>query len=480
MEESRISIKKNYGYQVMYQIVLVLTVVITTPYTSRVFGSEGIGIQSYTASVVSYFLLFAMLGTASYGQREIARARDDKEKYSRLFWEIELVSVIATLICMVVWCVFLFFVKRYKVYYIVQTISILAVMFDISWFFSGFENFRSVILRNCAVKLIGIAALFLFIRGKDDLLLYIFILALTTFLSNLSMWLSLKKYLVRVELRGLRLMHHFKETWIYFIPTIATSVYTTLDKTMIGMTTKDMRQSGYYQQATELVKMCMSMILVLHTTVSARMSYLFTKGQMDSAKEILESVLKMTLFAAIPLAFGIAGIAENFVVWFYGAEYFPVAKLVWCLSGLIVVISISHCFGALFYTPIGQRSRSSKAIVAGACMNVLLNAVMIPLWGAKGAAISSLLAELVVTALYLKMSHYFYSSLRLLPLIWKWFIAGGVMFLVVRWIGKLYEKNIYCTILQIGCGILVYFIVLFILRDRYLKGEINESWKMLR
>ena len=84
------SIRKNYTYNLIYQVMTLLTPFITTPYLSRVLGPDGTGIQSYTNSVVQYFAIAAALGTASYGQREIAMHRDDREALNRLFWEIEL------------------------------------------------------------------------------------------------------------------------------------------------------------------------------------------------------------------------------------------------------------------------------------------------------------------------------------------------------------------------------------------------------
>ena len=84
------SVRENYAYNLIYQILTLLTPLITTPYIARVLGTGGVGIQSYTSSVVQYFSILAALGTASYGQREIARNRDDREARSRVFWEIEL------------------------------------------------------------------------------------------------------------------------------------------------------------------------------------------------------------------------------------------------------------------------------------------------------------------------------------------------------------------------------------------------------
>ena len=112
-----------------------ITPFITAPYVSRVLGPDGIGIQSYTGSIQSYFLLFAALGTASYGNREISQARDNKEAYSKKFYEIELITVLTCIVCLLAWIGLIFFDKKNQIYYIAMIPYIFGAMFDISWFY---------------------------------------------------------------------------------------------------------------------------------------------------------------------------------------------------------------------------------------------------------------------------------------------------------------------------------------------------------
>ncbi len=70
------NVRKNYVYRLLYEILILITPFITTPYISRVLGADGVGIYSYTSSIMAYFTMFAALGTAAYGAREIAQLRD--------------------------------------------------------------------------------------------------------------------------------------------------------------------------------------------------------------------------------------------------------------------------------------------------------------------------------------------------------------------------------------------------------------------
>ena len=233
----QVSLKKNIMLSTFYQVLKIITPFITAPYISRVLGVSKVGIFSYTSSYAMYFTLFGGLGTATYGTREIARVRNDEHKRSHLFWEIEILSVITTTISILAWGVFTLINTKYQVYYAVLTFNLLAVMFDISWFYAGIEQFQYTIGWNSFFKIASVVALFIFVHNPSDLLIYVFIMAFQNFAGNVGMWTGLPRFIHKVDLKTIKLKKHFHETLVYFIPTIATSVYNVLDKTMIGFIT---------------------------------------------------------------------------------------------------------------------------------------------------------------------------------------------------------------------------------------------------
>ena len=113
------SIKVNYILNTFYQIISLIAPLITAPYISRVLGADGVGIYSYTSSVVAFFTMFAVLGTATYGQRAIAQCRNDKQQLSQRFWEIECLSIITTSICIVAWLIYAFTNNQYRLYFVI-------------------------------------------------------------------------------------------------------------------------------------------------------------------------------------------------------------------------------------------------------------------------------------------------------------------------------------------------------------------------
>ena len=465
------SVKKNYIYNTIYQILSLTTPLITAPYISRVLGSKGIGIYSYTNSIVTYFTLFAALGTASYGQREIAMHRKDPEASSRLFWEIEILSLTTTSVSLVVWMLWIFTSTQYTAVYGVLTLSVLAVAFDISWYFGGFEKFKYIVIRNILVKFIGIVLLFLLVKRNTDILLYVGIMATTGLLGNISMWTYLPKLLSRIDFKTLHPFKvHLKQTFAYFIPTIATSVYTVLDKTMIGAITNSEELNGYYEQATKIIRMAESLLFSLNTVMVSRQSYLFAQGKTDEIKDKINKSFEFLFAFAVPFMFGICGVSENFVLWFFGDGYEPVVMLLYLMSPLPLVICISNIMGSQYLTPSGQRARSSKGIIAGAVTNFGLNLLLIYKFGVNGAAIASLIAEGVISVIYVRMSKGFVSWEQIWNVIWKKLLAGFVMFWTVWLLGKGYHGSIRISVLQVVLGATVYGIMLIVLKDRFVYG----------
>lgn len=240
------SITKNYIYNLLYQILVLILPLITTPYISRVLGAENIGIYSYTISIVTYFILFGSLRVALYGQREIAYNQNNKKKYSMIFWEIVILRTITMTISLILF--YLIFVNgnQYQTYYKILILELIENCIDIIWFFQGLEEFKKTVMRNTIVKLVSVISIFLFVKSKNDLQIYFWIYVLSTTIGNGSLWLYLPKFLEKVKLKDLKIIRHLKPTLGLFVSQIAVQVYTVLDRTMIGAIISDKSEVGFY------------------------------------------------------------------------------------------------------------------------------------------------------------------------------------------------------------------------------------------
>lgn len=461
------SVKKNIILSTLYQVLNLVTPLITAPYTARVLGAEGVGINSFTNSIQTYFLLLAALGTYTYGTREIARHRDDPQKRSQLFWEIEFLTVITTAVCLLGWGLVVLQGGENRIFYIIKTMHLLAVIFEISWFYGGVERFDYTVLINTMIKLLSIVCVFLFVKKPEHLSVYMIIYAASTLLGNLSMWMFLPKYVQKPDFKSLHIWPHFKNTLIYFVPTIATSVYTVLDKTLIGIITDNNTENGYYEQATKIINMAKAVAFAaLNNVLTSRMSYLYAEKKEDEIRQRTTWSMEYITFMCVGLTFGIWAVAPRFVPFFFGPEYSEVIPLLRIFSPIILIIGISNCIASHYFTPLGLQKHNAAFLITGAAVNLVLNCILIPGLGSRGAAIASVIAELVITILYVACCKGFITPGQLFRHLWKKLLAALTMLAAIHLVDGLFSSALVATVCEIALGAATYCLVLLLLRDR--------------
>jgi len=473
------SLKKNIAISTLYQILLVILPMITAPYIARVLGPDQSGVYDFTNSIQTYFAMFAALGTASYGAREIARVRNDEKRRSVLFWEIELMTVMTSAACILVWFVFIFFAKQYKVIYLVLTMGLFSTMFDISWFFAGMEQFTYTVSKNAVCKLAGVILMFLFVKRPEDLLLYIIIITASTMLGNLSMWLYIPRFITKVDFKKLRFRNHFHETLIYFIPSVATSVYTVLDRTLIGTITNNRAENGFYHYTMQIINIMKALTFSsLNMVLGSRIAYLFAEEKYDEIKERIRDSINYILFMGIGICFGLIGVSGRFVPLYLGPGYDRVVTMLVLMSPIVVIIGVSNCLGSQYYTPSGNRKLSAKFIIIGAIVNLTLNLILIPRFWGYGAIVASLIAETVITVLYFRHCNGYLTADTLFREGWKKLAAGILMLAVIRIIDRFIASDIIALVAEVMAGFAVYCALIVLLRDTFM-SEIVMG-KMIR
>lgn len=460
------SIRKNFILNTISQILRIITPFITTPYVSRVLGVDNIGVFSYFYSIQSYFCLFAVLGTLEYGSREIARSRDERNKTSLIFWEIECLVIFTSIVMIAGWFFFILLNPDNRALFVILTTYLLAAMLDITWLYSGLELFSYIVARNIFVRIVEVVLIFLMVRSADDLLVYCAIMGGGTLIGNISLWLGIGRYVDYLKLKQLKPFRHLKGTFVFFLPTIATTLYTVVDKTLIGLITHSTYENGCYEQATKVISIAKAVTFAsLNAVLSPRSSYLFVKGEFTRIKENLVLSLDIMFLLGFGFAFGIAAISDRFVPVFFGPGYDKVSLLLKLLSPIIVIITISNALGSQYYNPAGLRLKSCKYLFIGAICNVLINLILIPLYKSAGAVVASLVAEFVISLLYLKNCDGYLHLYTIFRLSYKKIISGVLMFVLILLMPALVEERLTNLLVSAGLGSFLYFVCLFVLRD---------------
>lgn len=471
---SKKNITKNYIYNLAYQILVLILPLITTPYISRVLGAENIGIYSYTISIATYFILFGSLGIALYGQREIAYKQKDKNKYSITFWEIVLLRIITMSISVLVF--YFTFVKgeQYQMYYKILILEIIGNCIDISWFFQGLEEFKKTVMRNMLVKLISVVCIFLFIKSTNDLYIYFWIYVLSTLIGNGSLWLYLPKFLEKIKLQELHIFKHLKPTIALFVPQIAIQVYTLLDRTMVGTIIADKSEVGFYDQGQKIIKMLLAVITSMGTVMLPRIASTFANGEKEKVTNYMSKSFNLVFLLSFPMIFGIIAVSKSFVPVFFGNGYDKVAILMSVISPIILLIGLSNVTGTQYLLPTKRQREFTISVVCGAIINFIMNMCLIWKFGAIGASIGTVIAELTVTSVQMYFVREDFNLKNVFKLAKNYLISSVLMFIVCLIVGKCINNNLVSVVTQVAIGGLTYGISLLFLRDTFVLEVLNK------
>lgn len=462
------SMTKNYIYNLTYQILTLIFPLITAPYISRVLGATSIGIYSYTLSISAYFILLGSLGVALYGEREIAYNQKDKKQYSIKFWEIVILRAITMAISIIIF--YFTFSKNgeYAIYYKILLLEIIANCLDISWLFQGLEDFKIIIKRNLIVKIISIICMFVFIKSPNDLKIYYWIYVISLLVGNGSLWLYLPKILDKVQLKELHILRHLKPTINLFIPQIAIQIYTLLDRTMIGTIVADKSEVGYYDQSQKIIKMLLTVITSLEIVMIPRVASTYSEGDENKIKNYMKESFAMVFFLSIPMIFGTITISDAFVPIFFGKGYDEVVKLMNTICPILLIIGISNVIGKQYLLPTKRENQYTISVIIGATINFILNSFLIAKFGAMGASIATVVAEMTVTGVQLYFTRNEFEFKKIMKLSINYIIAGIIMFIVCLITGKLISNNVLSIIVQSISGTATYLICLYILKDAFM------------
>ncbi|MBD5105743.1 MAG: flippase, partial [Lachnospiraceae bacterium] len=398
-------------------------------------------------------------------QREIAYHQTDVYKRSRIFWEVFLLRFLCTCVNLVVlYCII--FNSDDKRVYIAQSLYVISVIFYISWFFQGLEEFGKIVFRNTIIKLISVALIFLLVKSENDLMVYIMILAGLTALGNLLIMPYLVKYIVSVPLKELRIFRNFKLILQLFIPQIAIQSYTVLDKIMLGILINSNAENGYYEQAEKIVRLSLTIITALGTVMLPRFAKVYAEGKTDEMKGYLYKSYRFIWLLACPMVMGLVLISGNFVPWFFGEGYDKVVPLLRIFSLLILAIGISNVTGVQYLVATKRQVFYTISVFVGAFINMALNSILILKLQSFGAAIASVAAETSIAVMQLLYIRKEIELKKVLGPVWKYALCALCMGAVMWGTGRNLGSSPFYTAFLVGIGGGVYLLLLLLLRDQ--------------
>ncbi|MBQ9964459.1 MAG: oligosaccharide flippase family protein, partial [Clostridia bacterium] len=278
------SVTENVFFNMLYQVLVTVLPILTTPYVARTLGLHANGIHSFTESIVTYFIIFGALGTSLYGIRKIAYVRDDEDELARVTKEIISLRLILMVATLAIYIPTLCIHNQYAVLYRIHIINIVANGLDITWFYQGVEDFKKVTIRNLIVKLLFVVSLFAFIKQPSDLPWYVLLIVCSALFGNLVMVYYLPQYVDLKKGKKLSSFRHLKPCVGLFIPQAMNYIYVLIDRSMLGwMTNTD--NVGLYDQAQRIVRMVTGILQSVGYVMMARVANLTTANDQEGIRD---------------------------------------------------------------------------------------------------------------------------------------------------------------------------------------------------
>ena len=386
---------KNYLYNLSYQILTIILPIITVPYVTRIFTSEALGNYIFYNSIVSYFSLFAMLGIGVYGTKQIAAASD----VSSTFWNIYAIQLIASILAIAVYLIVAFSIPQMSgVIPLIVGITLFANMMDISWLFSGKEDFKKITIRNIVVRLIGVISIFTFVKSSDDLYLYVFLIVIFDFLGQFVMWVPAKKFIKRPSFNAKVIKKNLHPIVLLFLPQVAISLYAILDRTLLGLL-GSYSDVGVYEQGQKLISILLKVVSSLGVVMLPRVANLLSERRDKEAQNMVKFSFILYNLIIFPMIFGLIAVNEVFVKLFLGQNFQDVKYVLYVIVFNIMFVGWTNILG---YQVLVVRNKNKEFMLSTtipAFVSVAVNIAVIPFFGYIGASITSVVVEILVFAI---------------------------------------------------------------------------------
>lgn len=456
----------------IYQMMLMLIPLVTVPYISRTLGANGIGVYSYTYSIVQYFILLGNLGISMYGVRSVAHVRESSFKRSKIFFELMFIKLIMFIVSISLYSSFVFLYEEYTFIFILQGIFIVASVVDISWFFIGLEDFKKTISRNIVVKLIALISVFIFIKKPDDIALYVVINAASTLLGNLTLWTYLRKRIQTVKWGNLQFKAHVKPVFFLFVPQLLTQIFVNMNKLFLG-NFSTFGQTGFFENADKVIRMLSAFVTAIGNVIFPRVANEFHNGKTENANRYTVLSFHIINMIAIPLLLGMILISKNFSMLFFGENFAGIEYVLSTLAVGLLFMGWGSIIGQQYLIATNQAVKPVITLIIGIVLSVILSILLIPHYGALGAAVSSVSGEAVIAITQIIMVR---KSLQM-PLfeeILKYIFGAILMYLAGWGAGMIIDGPIYSMCLQITVSIVVYITLMFIMKPAPVRILIRE------
>lgn len=449
---------------------------ITFPYTSRILGPEGIGKVSFATSFVSYFILLASIGIPLYGIREIARVRDDEKKLSELTQELFIMHIITSIIISIIFIVVIFLngkISDEKTLFFIVSFSIMLTTLGMEWFYQGLEQYSYITVRSIIFSTISTIAVFLFIHQRGDYIISAAIGVFASLGSSVLNFYNARKILFAKRTVPWNFKRHIRPMAMVYLMNFIISIYIQLDTVMLGFMSSA-KNVGYYASGLKINKMLLALVTSLGGVLLPRLSYYIANDLKNDFNRVLKRSFEIIWILCLPIVAALMLLSKEIIVLFAGYQYLPASICIIITAPVILFIGLTNIFGIQILYPLGRDKEVVYSVAAGAIFAFVLNLLLIPYLAHVGAAIATLISELIVLIVQIVLISKEYRVLMPFKTILKYLIATVGLILMIILVKLEIIQFWLRLIIAIPVGVLLYFGMLLIMKESLISEIITN------
>lgn len=478
LENSKL--KKNYIMNTILTLSSFIFPLITFPYVSRILLPEGTGRVSFATSVVSYFLMLSQLGIPTYGIRACAKVRDDRRKLSRVVHELMAINLVMSLLSYLALGIFVFAIPRLRaesslIFIISLTILLNAV--GMEWLYKALEQYTYITIRSVIFKAIAVVEMLLLIRQQSDYVVYGALTILAASASNVCNFVHAHTYIDLFPEEKYNYRQHMKPILVFFAMSCATVIYTNLDTVMLGLMKSNV-DVGYYNAAVKIKGILVGIVTSLGTVMLPRLSYYVERGELEEFQRLTKKAMNFVILLATPMMIYFILFAKEGIFFLSGSAYGGAIVPMQIIMPTLLLIGMTNVMGIQIMIPLGLEKQVLYSEIAGAVVDLIVNALLIPQYAAAGAAVGTLIAEFVVWIVQMcalqNVTRNLYKNVRFgtIGLALVLAIAASV------WV-KIFNLGTFISLLISGLLYFAVYYIVLLVKGEAIAREIFEQGKRL-
>lgn len=473
------SVRKNAFLNTAKQVCQILFPIITVPYVTRILGAQNYGKINFSNSIVNYFMLLASLGVTAYAIREGALLRDNKAQFSEFADEVFSINVISTIVSYIILFLLLLVsaVAKYKSIILIQSLSILLMTLGADWINSVYEDYFYIAIRYIIFQVIAVVLLFIFVRNTNNYLEYASILVLATAGGNILNIFYIRRYVRLKFTLNINWRKHLVPILVLFGNQVAVTLYVNSDITMLGFLSNE-SIVGIYSLASKIYTVIQQVLNAILVVSIPRLSYYLGQRKINEFQKLAETIQQSLVLLLVPLMCGLYSFSDTIMYVVGGKEYFRGANSLRILAIALLFSLLSGFYTNCILLPHKLEKRILIITSVSAIVNVLLNFWLIPLAGATGAAITTLVSEIIVSIFSYKIASKFLSKERITSDNISIIVGGIVVLIICSLFKRIFINNlIMALIFSVIFSVIGYVIILLLLKNSIAINEIKKYIK---